>query len=116
VSGAVSLKHIDKAISQERILEAFLAQETVTNPKEYVLAAVSQPRKWLPLFYFTNQAGLTPAAMIDEVMTLPRKRRKRKRSSNACQARKRRTPLRRRKRPIAWRSMSSRGRLRCPQS
>lgn len=72
--------HIDKAISQERILEAFLAQDTVTNPKEYVLAAVSQPRKWLPLFYFTKQAGLTPATMIEEVKVLATSQKERKKT------------------------------------
>jgi len=80
VQSLLAEKHIDKAISQERILEAFLAQETVTNPKEYVLAAVSQPRKWLPLFYFTNQAGLTPAAMIDEVKTLATSQKEKKKT------------------------------------
>ena len=80
VKSLLAEKHIDKAISQERILEAFLAQETVTNPKEYVLAAVSQPRKWLPLFYFTNQASLTPAAMIDEVKALATSQKEKKKT------------------------------------
>jgi hypothetical protein len=80
VQSLLAEKHIDKAISQERILEAFLAQETVTNPKEYVLAAVSQPRKWLPLFYFTNHAGLTSAAMIDEVKTLATSQKEKKKT------------------------------------
>ncbi|MBB4641493.1 AlbA family DNA-binding domain-containing protein [Rhizorhapis suberifaciens] len=80
VQSLLAEKHIDKAISQERILEAFLAQETVTNPKEYVLAAVSQPRKWLPLFYFTNQASLTPTAMIDEVKALATSQKEKKKT------------------------------------
>jgi hypothetical protein len=70
VQSLLAEKHIDKALSQERILEAFLVQEAVTNPKEYVLAAVSQPRKWLPLFFFTKKAGLAADAMIIEVKAL----------------------------------------------
>lgn len=80
VQSLLAEKHIDKAILQERILEAFLAQETVTNPKEYVLAAVSQPRKWFQLFYFTNQAGLTSAAMIYEVKTLATSQKEKKKT------------------------------------
>lgn len=80
VQSLLAEKHIDKAISQERILEAFLAQETVTNPREYVLAAVSQPRKWLPLFYFTNQANITPSAMMDEVTALATSQKEKKKT------------------------------------
>jgi hypothetical protein len=70
VQGKIAEKLVDKAISQERILEAFLSQETVTNPTEYVLAGVSQPRKWLPIFYFVKQAGVTTDAMIEDVKAL----------------------------------------------
>jgi hypothetical protein len=70
VQGRFAEKLVDKAISQERILEAFLAQETVTNPKEYVLAGVSQPRKWLPIFYFIKQAGVSADEMADAVKSL----------------------------------------------
>lgn len=80
VQSLLAEKHIDKAISQERILEAFLAQETVTNPKEYVLAAVSQPRKWLPLFFFTNEAGLTPGAMVEVVKVLATSQKEKKKT------------------------------------
>lgn len=71
---------VDRAISQERILETFLAQETVSNPKEYVLAGVSQPRKWLPVFYFINQAGLTADVVAEEVNALPTSQKARQRS------------------------------------
>jgi hypothetical protein len=60
-------KLVPKAIAQNDILLAFLEQEAVTNPKEYVLAGVSQPRTWLPIFYFANLASVQPAEMADEV-------------------------------------------------
>src|SRR3546814_781924 len=74
-------KLVDKAISQERILEAFLAQEAVTNPKEYVLAGVSQPRKWLPIFYFIKQANVTPDAMAEEVKAINTSQKERKKTA-----------------------------------
>ena len=63
-------KLMDKAISQEHILEAFLSQKTVTNPKEYVQAGVSQPRKWLPIFYFIKQAGCSAEEMTKDIEAL----------------------------------------------
>lgn len=84
MQGKIAEKLVDKAISQERILEAFLAQETVTNPKEYVLAGVSQPRKWLPIFYFIKQAGVSVDEMADAVKSL-----------NTSQTQKRNTAVKR---------------------
>jgi len=63
-------KIVPKAISQEDILTAFLAQRKVTQPSEFVIAGVSQPRFWLPIFFFTKQAGLTSKQMIDEIETI----------------------------------------------
>ena len=81
VQSLATEKLVDKAISQERILEAFLFQETVTNPKEYVLAGVSQPRKWLPIFYFIQQAGVTPDAMAEDVKALNTSQKEKKKTA-----------------------------------
>jgi hypothetical protein len=60
-------KTIPKAISQENILAAFLNQEDIGQPKEWVFAGISQPRLWLPLFYFVKLSGLTTEEVIAEV-------------------------------------------------
>lgn len=63
-------KIVPKAISQEDILTAFLDQATVPNPSEFVIAGMSQPRLWLPLFYFVKQAGRTAEDMIADIKTV----------------------------------------------
>ncbi|MCO4053685.1 MAG: ATP-binding protein [Bosea sp.] len=63
-------KLVPKAISQEDILSAFLDQNAVAEPLEYIRAAVSQPRKWLPLHYFANLSGKTTAEIIAELTKL----------------------------------------------
>lgn len=63
-------KLVPKAISQEDILAAFLHQNAVAEPLEYIRAAVSQPRKWLPLHYFAKLSGNTTAEITAELTKL----------------------------------------------
>ncbi len=67
VKSLAAEKLVSKAISQEDILTSFLNQETVGQPKEFVFASLSQPRLWLPLFYFTKLANETPDQMVSEI-------------------------------------------------
>jgi hypothetical protein len=70
VQGKIAEKLVPKAISQEQILTAFLSQANVANPIEYVLAGVTQPRKWLPIFFFVRATGLTAGNVVNEVKGL----------------------------------------------
>jgi Putative DNA-binding domain len=63
-------KLVPRAISQEDILAAFLDQSAVTEPLEYVRAAVSQPRKWIPVHYFASNSGKTSAEIIADLEQL----------------------------------------------
>jgi hypothetical protein len=63
-------KHIDKAISEERLLTAFVEQKRVNEPIEYILAIVSLRREWLPLFYFIRQANISQDDMVSKVEEL----------------------------------------------
>ena len=58
---------VPKAISQDDILAEFLSQAEIALPDQYVFACVSQPRLWLPIFYFTTLAGVSPEEMATKV-------------------------------------------------
>jgi Putative DNA-binding domain len=61
---------IPKAISQDDILNEFLEQHEVRQPLEYIFATVSQPRLWLPIFYFARLSGMTNSQIAAEVQKL----------------------------------------------
>ncbi len=86
VQSLTAERSVPRAISQEEILTVFLNQELIGQPKEYVCAGVSQPRLWLPIFYFTKLADLTPDQMAAELTKIAtsqkREKTKRYRSLN----------------------------------
>ena len=64
-----------EAIFQEHILQDFLDQANVDDPFQYIIAAVGQSRKWLPIFYFGRLAKLSNeeiASRLVEIKTLPK--------------------------------------------
>lgn len=66
----VQAKLVPKAISQEDILTAFLDQAAVAEPLEYIRAAVSQSRKWLPVHYFVKLSSKTPTEITADLAKL----------------------------------------------
>ena len=50
-----------KMLSDADILDAFLGQQTVPNPIEYVRALAYLPYKWMPLYFFLSQAHASVA-------------------------------------------------------
>jgi hypothetical protein len=67
INAPVVTKITHEALFQEKILTDFLVQAEIDQPLQYIFAAIAQPRKWIPIFYFARKADKTNAEVIEAV-------------------------------------------------
>lgn len=73
--GIIHEKISTEAIFQEHILLRFLEQSDVDDPFQFIVAGMSQPRNWQPIFYFARKAGISNAdilAGLKKIKNLPK--------------------------------------------
>lgn len=56
-----------EAIFEKDILDAFISQEVVEGPENFILAGLAQSRMWLPIFYFARMSGRTNSQVAEDV-------------------------------------------------
>ena len=67
VTGVVQERIEGRSLTADSVLKAFLNQERVRTPLDYVLVATQVQRQWLPLFYFVELERISTDAVIEKL-------------------------------------------------
>ncbi|GGC48929.1 AlbA family DNA-binding domain-containing protein [Chelatococcus reniformis] len=64
------IKTIRDTVTPDAILRNFLRQERVADPMQYIHAQAHYPRRWMPLWFYVEQTGMTLEEITNDMIKI----------------------------------------------